>query len=66
MSAVAEAPALSRSLDVKEVAALLKLNYVATYRLAHQGKIPGMFKVGRMVRFSHAAIEKFLAGPAAE
>ncbi len=39
------------SLKVEDLALLLNYHPVSIYRLAGRGKIPGMFRVGRSLRF---------------
>lgn len=51
--------------NIKEVAAYLKLTEKTAYRLAAEGKIPG-FKVGGSWRFKRSDIEKWIEKQKAE
>jgi excisionase family DNA binding protein len=46
-------------LDMKSVAAMLKVNYATVQRLASRGAITSI-RIGRAIRFRPEAIEKFL------
>jgi WhiB family redox-sensing transcriptional regulator len=46
-------------LTVAEVAAMLRVSRATIYRLVHAGRLPGM-RVGRSVRVSRVAVQKYL------
>jgi WhiB family redox-sensing transcriptional regulator len=46
-------------LTVAEVAAMLRVSRATIYRLVHAGRLPGM-RVGRSVRVSRVAVERYL------
>ncbi len=55
---VAEAAAL---LDVGDVARLLKCSPRHVWRLADYGAMPGKIKLGALVRFNKAAVDKWIS-----
>lgn len=60
---VAAAPAtLDPLLTVEEVAALLRLNAKSIYKLVDEGKLPGVRRIGRRVRFYRPELVAWLAG----
>lgn len=48
-------------LDVGDVARLLKCSRRHVWRLADYGAMPGKIKLGALVRFNRAAVEKWLS-----
>jgi excisionase family DNA binding protein len=49
----------SQVMTLGEVAAWLHVHHTTLYRLVHQGKIPGAFRVGKDWRFKREAIEQW-------
>jgi excisionase family DNA binding protein len=49
-------------LTVKEVAALLRVNYTTVYKLAKDGRIPSSFRIGTKWRFRRDVIERWMGG----
>ena len=54
-------PRESLLIDVRDVAALLKCSARHVYRLADAGKMPRPVKLGGLVRWNRAAIEKWIS-----
>ena len=57
-------PAETMLLDVREVASALGCSPKTVTRLAAAGQIPPPFKVGRLTRWSRAALEEWIADQA--
>jgi excisionase family DNA binding protein len=61
--AVAGSPQpLSNTYTVEQLAALLQCSERHVWRLSDQNKIPGKFRLGRLVRFSRTQVDAWLAG----
>lgn len=48
-------------ITVDELAARLRVSRLTLYAMIQQRKVPGVIRVGRVIRISKAAIEKWLA-----
>jgi excisionase family DNA binding protein len=51
-------------LTVEEAARMLRISRGAAYALAKAGTLPGVFRLGRTLRVSRAALERILTGDA--
>lgn len=52
-----------RTISLMQAAEQLGMKRDKAYRLAREGKIPGLFKMGASYRVSVLALESFLADP---
>jgi excisionase family DNA binding protein len=59
-AAPASAAAERATLTTAEVASLLRCDRKLVYELVKQDALPGVLRLGRAIRFSAAAIQRFL------
>ena len=60
---LARLPALeSATYDVVQAAALLQCSVRHVRRLIDDGKLPGVVRIGRLVRISRISLDRFLSG----
>lgn len=57
---VTGAPQIRQLISSRQVAAALLLPVRSVYQLARQGRIPGVIRLGRRVRFDAAVVERWL------
>ncbi len=57
---VALAPQVRQLISSRQVASALVLPVRSVYQLARQGRIPGVIRLGRRVRFDAAVVERWL------
>jgi excisionase family DNA binding protein len=62
--AAEERTAESSTYTVEQLALLLQCSQRHIWRLSDQNKIPGKIRLGRLVRFSRAQVDAWLAGQA--
>ena len=60
-SDLAPPPAAQLALTVAQVAAMLGMSAKAVYHRAERGQLPGVFRVGRSLRFRRADLLRFIA-----
>jgi len=54
-------PELPRLLLPQEAAELLRVPVPSAWRMAREGTIPGVVRIGRFIRFDRAALEGWIA-----
>ena len=52
----------SSVLTVDEAAALLRVNRKSLYQAIRENKVPGVVRLGRVIRLSRAALESWMQG----
>jgi excisionase family DNA binding protein len=50
------------TLDAAEVASLLRIDKKLVYELVRRNELPGVLRLGRVIRFSRAAILRLIDG----
>lgn len=59
-SDLAGSSALPEALTVDEVASLLRVDRKSVYAAVSRGEIPGVLRVGRLIRFSREAVLRWV------